>query len=76
MNTKHTYNRTTKNFDVEPITFKINKALIKKGLTVTENQVLKAINYAYKNLGLVIEPGGAVALAAILNNKTNIKAEW
>ena len=25
MNTKHTYNRTTKNFDVEPITFKINK---------------------------------------------------
>jgi len=55
------------------ITFKINKALIKKGLTVTENQVLKAVNYAYKNLGLVVEPGGAVALAAILNNKINIK---
>ena len=60
---------------IEPgkLTFNINSKLLKKGLTVTDRQVLKAINYAYKNLGLIIEPGGAVALAAILNNKTNIK---
>jgi threonine dehydratase len=55
------------------ITFKINSALLKRGITVSDNQVLKAINYAYKNLGLIVEPGGAVALAAILNNKTAIK---
>ena len=55
------------------ITFKINSALLKRGITVSDNQVLKAINYAYKNLGLIVEPGGAVALAAILNNKTSVK---
>ena len=55
------------------ITFKINSALLKRGITVSDNQVLKAINYAYKNLGLIVEPGGAVALAAILNNKTYVK---
>ena len=60
---------------IEPgkLTFNINSKFVRKGLTVTDKQVLKAINYAYKNLGLIIEPGGAVALAAILNNKTNIK---
>jgi len=60
---------------IEPgkLTFNINSKLLRKGLTVTDKQVLKAINYAYKNLGLIIEPGGVVALAAILNNKTNIK---
>ena len=55
------------------ITFKINSALLKRGITVTDTQVLKAINYAYKNLGLIVEPGGAVALAAILNSKTLLK---
>ena len=55
------------------MTFKINSALLKRGITVSDNQVLKAINYAYKNLGLIVEPGGAVALAAILNNKTSLK---
>ena len=55
------------------ITFNINKNLIKKGLTVTDDQVLKAIRYAYINLGLILEPGGAVGLAAILNQKTIIK---
>ena len=55
------------------ITFDINRGLIKRGLTVTDNQVFKAIKYAYQNLGLILEPGGAVALAAILNKKTEIK---
>ena len=55
------------------ITFDINKKLIKKGLTVTDHQVLKAIKYAYMNLGLILEPGGAVGLAAVLNQKTVIK---
>ena len=55
------------------ITFDINKKLIKKGLTVTDHQVLKAIKYAYMNLGLILEPGGAVGLAAVLNQKTIIR---
>ena len=55
------------------ITFDINKKLINKGLTVTDHQVFKAIKYAYMNLGLILEPGGAVGLAAVLNQKTVIK---
>ena len=55
------------------ITFDINKNLLKRGLTVNDNQVLNAIKYAYQNLGLILEPGGAVALAAILNKKTEVK---
>lgn len=55
------------------ITFDINKELLKRGLIVNDNQVLKAIKYAYQNLGIILEPGGAVALAAILNKKTIIK---
>ena len=54
------------------ITFDINKKLIHRGITVTDKQVLKAIKYAYINLGLVLEPGGAVGLAAILNKKTKL----
>jgi len=54
------------------LTFEINKKLIKKGLTVSDKEVLNAINYAYKNLKIILEPGGAVALAAILNKKIKI----
>ena len=55
------------------ITFNINKFLIKKGVSVNEKQVLEAIRYAYNNLGIVVEPGGAVGLAAILNKKIDLK---
>ena len=55
------------------ITFNINKNLLEKGISVNEKQVLNAIKYAYNNLGIVVEPGGAVGLAAILNQKIDIK---
>ena len=60
---------------IEPgkLTYEINKRLIKKGLTVTDKEVLNAINYAYKNLKIILEPGGAVALAAILKKKIKIE---
>jgi len=55
------------------LTFSINRNLLLKGVTVTDEQVLKAIKYAYNNLGIIVEPGGAVALAAIINKKINIE---
>ena len=51
------------------LTFKINKKFIKKGLSVSDLEVRKAIFYAWHHLKVVLEPGGAVALAAILNKK-------
>lgn len=49
------------------MTFPINHRLIAGGLVVTDDQVRDAMRFAFSTLKLVVEPGGAVALAAMLN---------
>ncbi|MEM8564112.1 MAG: threonine/serine dehydratase [Pseudomonadota bacterium] len=51
------------------LTFSINRKRVKAGLTVSEEEVKAAVTYAFRELKLVAEPGGAVALAALLQNK-------
>ena len=51
------------------LTFPINARLLSGGLVVTEAEVKAAMRYAFRVLKLVIEPGGAVALAALLAGK-------
>lgn len=48
------------------LTFPINRRLLTAGLRVNDDQVLAAMRFAFQNLKLVVEPGGAVALAAAL----------
>lgn len=48
------------------LTFPINHALLAGGLVVTDDQVRDAMRFAFATLKLVAEPGGAVALAAML----------
>ena len=48
------------------LTFPINKALLAGGLAVTDDQVRAAMRFAFQSMKLVVEPGGAVALAAAL----------
>ncbi len=48
------------------LTFPILKALAGPGLVVSEDDALKAMALAFAHLKVVIEPGGAVALAAAL----------
>ncbi|MEM7077747.1 MAG: threonine/serine dehydratase [Pseudomonadota bacterium] len=48
------------------LTFAINGPRLAGGLVVDEAQVMAAMRYAYRDLKLVVEPGGAVALAALL----------
>ena len=48
------------------ITFPILKRLCGPGLVVTDDQALQAMALAFTHLRIVIEPGGAVALAAAL----------
>jgi len=54
-------------------TFAINQPLVTGGVAATDRAVLRAMAIAFDYLKLVIEPGGAVALAAILEGKLNLK---
>ncbi len=46
------------------LTFPVLQRLAGPGLTVSDDQALRAMLLAFSHLGLVVEPGGAVALAA------------
>jgi threonine dehydratase len=54
---------------VSQITFGILEARRAKSLSVSDAQVADAIRFAFTEHGLVVEPGGAVALAALLSGK-------
>ncbi len=51
------------------LTFEVNRQRISSGLAVSDAEALAAVAYAWRELKLVVEPGGAVALAAILSGK-------
>jgi len=52
------------------LTFPINRRLAGI-LTVTDAEVAEAVRYAFRTLKLVVEPGGAVSLAALLTGKVS-----
>ena len=51
------------------LTFDIMRRLLSEGLTVSDDEVRAAMRFAFQNLKLVVEPGGAAALAALLAHK-------
>lgn len=51
------------------LTFEINRRLLAGGLAVSDAEVQAAIAYAARTLKLVVEPGGAVALASVLASR-------
>ena len=53
------------------LTFSINKELAKDVLTVSDEEVQHAMRFAFLYFKMVVEPGGAVALAAALQKKIN-----
>jgi len=57
------------------LTWSITGELVSDFLTVSEAEVMQAISYAFQHLKLVIEPGGAVALAALLTAKVDLKGD-
>jgi len=54
---------------VSPITFGILQRRQAKALSVTDAEAAEAMRFAYQRHGLVVEPGGAAALAALLAGK-------
>ncbi|MCW3477087.1 threonine ammonia-lyase [Limobrevibacterium gyesilva] len=57
------------------ITFALNRERLAGGLVVTDAEVLAAIAFAFSHLKLVVEPGGAVCLAALLAGKFDAKGK-
>lgn len=57
------------------LTFPITRELIGQGLAVTDAEVGRAVRYAFEELKLVVEPGGAIGLAALLAGKLDIKGK-
>ena len=54
---------------VSPITFGILKERKAKVVAVSDAEAAEAVRFAWEKHGLVVEPGGAVALAALLAGK-------
>ncbi|MFO1133346.1 MAG: threonine/serine dehydratase [Hyphomicrobiales bacterium] len=57
------------------LTFAINRRLLGEGLVVTDAEAAEAVRFAFEVLKLVLEPGGAVALAAVLSGKIATKGK-
>ncbi len=55
------------------LTFAINKDLLAGGLAVSDSDVRYAVAYAWREMKLVVEPGGAIALAALLSGAFETK---
>jgi threonine dehydratase len=54
------------------ITFAVNSRRLTGGVVVSDAEALAAVAFAFRHLKLVIEPGGAVALAALLSGKLKL----
>jgi threonine dehydratase len=57
------------------ITFAINRRHVTGGVAVSDGEVCAAMRFAFENLKIVTEPGGAVALAAVLSGKIDTRGK-
>jgi threonine dehydratase len=57
------------------LTFAMNQQRLGEGLVVTDAEVATAMRFAFETLKLVIEPGGAAALAAVLSGKISARGK-
>ncbi len=54
------------------LTFGILRAAGARGVAVSEGAIAAAVGFAFEELKLVVEPGGAVALAALLSGRVEV----
>ncbi|MEE9313743.1 MAG: threonine/serine dehydratase [Rhizobiaceae bacterium] len=54
------------------LSFAICKGKLAEGLQVTDEEALAAVAFAFREMKLVVEPGGAVTLAALLAGKLDV----
>ncbi|WP_131835768.1 threonine ammonia-lyase [Ancylobacter aquaticus] len=54
------------------LTFEISSRLVGAGVSATDEEVARAVAFAFEELKIVVEPGGAVTLAAVLAGKLDL----
>jgi len=57
------------------LTFAINSRLLSQGVAASDAEVGEAVGFAFRELKLVVEPGGAVGLAALLAGRIDAKGK-
>ena len=57
------------------LTFEVNCRLLAGGVAVGDDEVLAAMAFAFLNFKLVVEPGGAVCLAALLAGRFDARGK-
>ena len=55
------------------ITFEINRSALAGGLVVSDEETAEAVRQAFSYFKLILEPGGAVALAAVIAKKIDCR---
>jgi threonine dehydratase len=54
------------------LTFEINRQLLDGIVTVSDSELVEAMRFGFERLKLVLEPGGAAGLAALLARKVDL----
>ncbi len=57
------------------LTFRLNQRLLAGAVSVSDDEALSAMKTAMQSLKIVVEPGGAVALASALTGKLDVKGK-
>jgi threonine dehydratase len=57
------------------ITFAINSRLLAQGVTASDTEVGHAVGFVFRELKLVVEPGGSVGLAALLAGRIDARGK-
>ena len=55
------------------LTFAVNRHQVADSLVVSDEEVKRAVAFAFHELKLVVEPSGAVALAALLSGRVDVR---
>ena len=57
------------------LTWSINSGQLAGGAAVSDDEALAAVAFAWRHLKIVVEPGGAVALAAVLTGRVETRGK-
>ncbi|QJP12267.1 threonine/serine dehydratase [Starkeya sp. ORNL1] len=55
------------------LTFEISSKLVGEGVVASDEEVARAVAFAFEELKIVVEPGGAVGLAAVLAGRLDLR---